>query len=129
VSLKLVSVALLTASVAVACASSGETSSSAMQGAHRVHPDADVVIDAFTFVPAALEVSVGETVTWVNHDATLHTVTSGPRRKGVAGVAKPDGFDHDLELDDTFSFTFERAGTFSYHCDLHPRMGGRIVVG
>jgi plastocyanin len=47
----------------------------------------------------------------------------------VAGTAEPGGFDHDLELDDTFSFTFERAGTFSYHCDIHPRMRGRIVVG
>jgi plastocyanin len=122
-------VALLTVSIAAACASSGESSSSAPRGLHRAHPDADVVIDDFTFLPATLRVSVGETVTWVNHDATQHTVTSGARRKGVAGAVKPGEFDHGLELDDTFSFTFERAGNFAYHCDVHPRMRGRIVVG
>jgi plastocyanin len=129
VSLGRVSIAFLTLSLAAACTSSGESSSSATQGLHRAHPDADVVIDSFTFLPAALRVSVGEIVTWVNHDATQHTVTSGTRRRGAAGAVKPGEFDHGLELDDTFSFTFERAGTFAYHCDVHPRMRGRIVVG
>jgi plastocyanin len=129
VSLRLVFLVILTASLAGACASSVEISSSDGEASHRVHPDADVVIDAFTFVPAALEVSVGETVTWVNHDDTLHTVTSSSPGKRKAVAAKPGSvFDHDLELDETFSFTFERAGRFAYRCDVHPRMRGRIGV-
>jgi plastocyanin len=27
-----------------------------------------------------------------------------------------------------FSFTFTRAGTFSYHCAIHPGMVGTVVV-
>jgi plastocyanin len=129
VSLRPVSLALLTASLAGACATSVEISSGEGEASHRVHPDADVVIDAFTFVPAALEASVGQTVTWVNHDDILHTVTSSSPGKRKAVAAKPGGgFDHDLEPDETFSFTFERAGSFAYRCDVHPRMRGRIVV-
>jgi plastocyanin len=28
----------------------------------------------------------------------------------------------------TFSFTFTKAGTFTYHCNFHPSMHGTIVV-
>jgi plastocyanin len=119
------SLILVTAALAAACASPGETKSSDMQASHQAHPDADVVIDTSTFAPSALRVSVGETVTWVSHDDLVHTVTSNPRGKGAGGVR----FDHRLKRDETFSLYFERAGTFAYHCTIHPEMRGRIVVG
>jgi plastocyanin len=28
----------------------------------------------------------------------------------------------------TFSFTFAKAGTFAYHCTIHPFMKGTVVV-
>ena len=107
------------AALAAGCASPGATSSD-MQASHRPHPDADVVIDSSTFAPSVLRVSAGETVTWVNHDDVLHTVTSNPRGKE---------FDHRLTRDETFSFYFERAGTFAYRCAIHPELRGKIVVG
>jgi plastocyanin len=116
---------LVTAALTGACSSPGETTSSDMQASHQAHPDADVVIDTSTFAPSALRVSVGETITWVNHDDLVHTVTSNPRGKGAGGVR----FDHRLKRDDTFSFYFERAGTFAYHCTIHPKMRGTISVG
>ena len=119
VSLRPASLILVTVALAAACASPGETTSSDMQASHRAHPDADVVIDTSTFAPSALRVSVGETVTWVNHDDVVHTVTSNPRGKGAGGVRSR--FDHRLKRDETFSFYFERAGTFAYPAPSIPR--------
>jgi len=33
-----------------------------------------------------------------------------------------------LDTDDRFSFTFTKAGTYSYFCSVHPKMTGRVVV-
>jgi plastocyanin len=121
VNLRPASLILVTAALAAACASPGETTSSDMQVSHQAHPDADVVIDTSTFAPSTLLVSVGETVTWVNHHDFLHTVTSKLRGKGAGGVR----FDHRLKRDETFSFYFERAGTFAYHCTIHLEMRGQ----
>jgi plastocyanin len=33
-----------------------------------------------------------------------------------------------MPSDATFSFTFPKAGTFAYHCTIHPFMKGTIVV-
>jgi plastocyanin len=127
VNLRPVSLIVVTVALAAACASPGETTSSDMQASHRAHPDADVVIDTSTFAPSKLRVSVGETVTWVNHDDLLHTVTSTPRSKVTGGIRSR--FDHRLKRDETFSFYFEHAGTFAYRCTIHPEMKGTIVVG
>ena len=76
-----------------------------------------VTIDNCTFAPAALSVKVGTTVTWKNQDDIPHTVVSAGKFKSKA-----------LDTDDSFSFTFNKAGTYSYHCSVHPRMTGKIVV-
>lgn len=100
-------------------------------------PDSIVVgIADFAFAPAELEIEQGQTVTWTNEDDIAHTVTSGRAKKqGVPGVsenrdAEPDGvFDSGtMELDDTFRFTFEEAGTFTYFCAIHAGMSARITV-
>jgi plastocyanin len=128
VNLRPASLILVAAVLAASCASPGETTSDDLQASHQAHPDADVVIDTATFAPTELRVSVGETVTWVNHDDFVHTVTSNPRGKG-GGRGTDTRFDHRLKGDETFSFTFERAGTFVYHCAIHPGMRGRISAG
>jgi plastocyanin len=89
----------------------------------------------FDFKPD-LTISVGETVSWVNRDDILHTVTSGKGQKqGVPGVsenkdAEPDGlFDQEMDgVGAEFSFTFEEAGTYSYFCAIHPGMRGKVTV-
>jgi plastocyanin len=79
---------------------------------------AEVHIDNFAFTPKELIVRAGTTVTFRNHDDIPHSV-----------VAK-DGEFHSkaLDTDDSFSFTFAKAGTFAYSCGLHPRMQGTIIV-
>ena len=89
-----------------------------------------VGISGNTFSPATLTVAVGSTVTWTNEDAVPHTVTStdGP---GV-DAAVTDTFDSgDLGQGDTFSFTFDEAGTYDYECTIHasmPSMHAQIMV-
>lgn len=76
-----------------------------------------VLIKSFQFTPTPLNVPAGTTVEWTNEDGTDHTVTAD------------DGtFDGELGGRDTFSHLFDEAGTFAYHCEIHPSMKGEVVV-
>jgi plastocyanin len=73
-----------------------------------------------TFVPASITVESGTTITWVNKDGVLHTTTSS---------AAPPLFDSgNMSRDETFTYTFESTGTYSYLCKLHPGMTGTVIV-
>jgi plastocyanin len=77
-----------------------------------------VTIDNFAFSPATLKVKVGQQVSWTN------------QQQGVAHTVTADGgtFDHPMPSGATFSFAFTKAGSFAYHCTIHPSMHGTIVV-
>jgi amicyanin len=77
-----------------------------------------VKIDDFAFSPPSLTVKVGMAVTWLNKDDIPHTIASKAR------VFKSKA----LDTNDSFSFTFNEAGTYEYFCSLHPHMTGTIVV-
>jgi len=77
-----------------------------------------VSIVNMSFSPANLSVSAGTTVTWTNNDAMTHTVTSD------GGI-----FDSgNLAGGKAYSRAFATAGTFPYHCTIHPGMTGTITV-
>jgi plastocyanin len=71
------------------------------------------------FDPTSITVSVGDTVTWTNTGDNPHTVTSDEEGVWDSG---------NLENGDTFEFTFEEAGTVTYHCNVHPNMQAEVVV-
>ena len=75
------------------------------------------------FTPDTAKVSVGGKVTWRNDDTASHTVTSGTDTTA-------DGiFDSSLfAAGKTFSFKFEKAGTYNYYCQVHPWMKGSVIV-
>ncbi|MBR1222778.1 cupredoxin family copper-binding protein [Bradyrhizobium sp. U87765 SZCCT0131] len=89
----------------------------AVPRAHSAAP-ANVTIDNFTFGPQEIDVAVGTTVTWLNHDDIPHSVVAG----GKAFRSKA------LDTDESFAFTFTTPGTFDYFCGLHPHMVGKVVV-
>jgi plastocyanin len=80
--------------------------------------NAAVKIDNFVFGPQTITVPVGATVTWTNSDDIPHTAVS------TDGVFKSKVMD----TDEKFSYTFTKAGTYSYYCSIHPKMTGTVVV-
>jgi len=80
----------------------------------------EVKIDNFSFGPAALTVTVGSTLTWINRDDIPHTVVSTDDPKTFKSKV--------LDTDEKFSFTFTKAGTFPYFCSIHPKMTGKVIV-
>ena len=77
-----------------------------------------VNIKNFAFSPAAISVQAGTEVTWTNQDADAHTVTFDG--DGSGSPAFQNG--------EIFKRSFSAAGTFKYHCSLHPYMQGEVVV-
>jgi plastocyanin len=75
--------------------------------------------------PSPLGVKSGTSVTWKNNDSTLHTVTSGLPEQGALGTL----FDSNLiPPGKTYTYAFNKAGTFDYSCTLHPTMRGQVIV-
>jgi LPXTG-motif cell wall-anchored protein len=77
-----------------------------------------VTIQDFAFHPGSVTVSVGDTVTWTNHDSTDHTATASDGSFDTGTLGRGQSGSH----------TFTRAGTFSYICSIHPNMHGTVVV-
>ena len=77
-----------------------------------------IVVKNFMFQPRSLTVKVGSTVTWTNMDEEPHTVVSS------SGLFRSNG----LDTKDSFSFKFDKAGTYTFVCSIHPQMVGTIVV-
>ena len=78
------------------------------------------------FIPSAISVAPGTTVTWENNDNAAHTVTSG----SLADGGHDGEFDSGLAVaGTTFEHTFAEAGEYPYYCMVHPWMVGTVVVG
>lgn len=75
-------------------------------------------IKDFMFMPMAITIAPGDTVTWENDDGEPHTVVS------LDGAFRSKALDEK----DKFSHTFDQAGTFRYLCSIHPKMVGTIIV-
>ena len=78
--------------------------------------DPAVTIRDFSFGPSAVTIRAGDTITWMNDGPTAHTATGSGFDTGI------------LRAGQRPSHTFAAAGTFSYHCTLHPFMKGTITV-
>jgi plastocyanin len=125
---------LLAALVIVGCSSSSSTTTAAPAGGYggtspaagggsatTTAPAAGgtaVTISGFAFAPASVTVKVGDTVTWTNKDSVPHTVTAADGSFNSGSLAQGA----------TFSFTFQKAGTFTYRCTVHPTMAPATVI-
>lgn len=77
-----------------------------------------VSIVDFAFNPGSITVNSGDTVQWTNNGKV-------PEGHDVTG----DGLDSGLlNPGDSYSHTFNAAGTFSYVCTIHPAMTGAVEV-
>ncbi|MBI4284486.1 MAG: cupredoxin family copper-binding protein [Chloroflexi bacterium] len=73
---------------------------------------------AFAFVPAEVTIKTGTEVVWTNNDAVSHTVTADGGLFDSGTMAK----------DASYSYTFTKAGTYTYYCGYHTYMKGKITV-
>ena len=77
-----------------------------------------IEVKDFMFTPTTLTVNAGDKVTWVNRDDEPHTVVSD------TGMFRSSAMDPG----ESFSFKFDKPGTYHFTCSIHPRMVGTIVV-
>jgi plastocyanin len=89
----------------------------------------DVGVEDFEFDPEGVAIRLGDTVRWTNRDEA-HTSTSDDADNqtplGPPGVGWWDS--GVLAEDQSFPWDFTAAGTFSYHCAIHPQMRGVVFV-
>ena len=77
-----------------------------------------VIIKNFDFAPMSITVKAGTSVTWKNLDGEPHTVTS------VDGLFRSGAVDQN----ESFTFKFDKPGTYKYLCSIHPRMMAAVIV-
>jgi plastocyanin len=78
----------------------------------------DVSISGMAFNPQILTIQVNATVKWTNNDPVSHTVTSDNALFDSGAITPGTSYSHQ----------FTSAGTFTYHCSIHPYMTGSIIV-
>lgn len=98
-----------------ACAGGGDDTGSA--GGGTAAGASEVVIEGFNFVPETIEVSTGTVVTWTNKDTAPHTVVD----EGMFAS-------EELDQGESFTFTFDTPGEYSYICGIHPYMTATVTV-
>lgn len=76
------------------------------------------VIRNFMFMPMAMTVKAGSTVTWTNLDGEPHTVVND------AGMFRSAA----LDQNDTYQFRFDKPGIYKIFCGIHPNMKQTITV-
>lgn len=72
----------------------------------------------FTFSPSSVTITPGTTVIWKNMAQVTHTSTSDTGAWDSGPIA----------FGSSFRFKFTQAGTFKYHCAIHPFMMASITV-
>ncbi len=77
-----------------------------------------IEISDFEFSPSTLETTIGTSITWTNKDSVPHNIVTSDEL-----IKSPT-----MNQRESFSFTFDTAGTYSYICGIHPSMKGEIIV-
>jgi plastocyanin len=100
------------------CGGGGDDKTSS--GSSSAKPTSTITISNFEYTPEPAVVKVGTKVTVSNKDDASHTVTDkGGSRTFDSGTVKGG---------QTGSVTFSKPGTYSYTCEFHPTMAGKVTV-
>lgn len=91
-------------------------------------PAGKVNITNTGFVPETITIKVGQTITFVNKSAQPHHIAAAPFPSHNS-LPEFDSGEDSLNTNDSYTFTFEKAGTFNYQDDLNPlKFQGTVVV-
>lgn len=89
------------------------------------NPPAGIVYaENFRFRPASVTITAGQSLAWTNRSSAVHNVTADDGSFASGAIAAANG---DV-AGGSFVRAFTSAGTFSYHCTIHPQMTGTVVV-
>jgi plastocyanin len=105
----------------------------------------DRAVQLLQYFPAAITVNVGDTITWTNPTAEIHTITflapgqerpefdrADPQQEQPQGSGQVDGSGYlnsgVLETGKTWTVTAAQPGTYSYVCLVHRQQAGTVVV-
>jgi plastocyanin len=108
-----------TAAVALVATATSQPTTAAAAPTKVVQVKIVEVNNQYQFQPATVTVPKGTQVVWTNSSDAPHTVTSDTNAFGTTS---------NLDQNQTFMATFATAGTFTYHCNIHPYMKGTITV-
>jgi plastocyanin len=118
----LLSTAAVAAVLATGCGDDGGSGASAgaapSAGASSGTPSG-ITISNFKFSPSTLQVKNGTRIKVANDDSTTHTVTADDGHSFDSG---------DVNSGASTTIGAPAAGTYSYHCTIHPFMHGKLVV-
>lgn len=114
-------VVVVAATIAIAASSARHGTSTMQMSSTAATASNQVSIKDYMFTPAVIKVKVGTTVTWTNQDAVSHTVTADTNSSDAPSSM-------DIAQGKSYSFTFRKAGTYTYHCFPHPYMHGTVEV-
>ena len=75
----------------------------------------------YIFQPASITITAGSVVVWIDNSDAPHTVTSDP--------GAPSAFNTTQNVTEgkTFALQFNQAGTYHYHCNIHPTTMKAVV--
>lgn len=77
-----------------------------------------VVIEYMKFTPQEIHIGVNDSILWKNKDIVPHTVASESKEFNSKEIAPGS----------RWTYVFRKAGTYSYKCDYHPSMSGKVIV-
>ncbi len=80
-------------------------------------------LPSLQFSPATITIAPGQSLTWVfgsvGHTVTFDSVNGHP--DDIGDPAHP-------RANTSVARTFAQAGTYTYHCSIHPSMTGTVIV-
>ena len=114
--------ALILAAGVVSCGGGGDTMTTPPTCAANTF-----CLEAQSFFPTTLSVAAGTTVTWENDGSGFHNVLWDDAA-GKAAAGAPDGTGDITDATLTHTRKFTAAGTYGFHCNVHPGMNGILTV-
>jgi len=84
----------------------------------QAEPSGIVQITETGFVPQTIKIKQGQSVTWVNTDQAMHQVAADPfpSHSKLPSLYSEES----LSQNESYTFTFDKQGTYTYHDPLNP---------
>ena len=102
--------------------------------AHDISPNSTTVklvpaavsITSNGFVPSTITIKKGQAVSWTNNDTAKHQIDSDPypTNSNLSSLNDPQV----LGQSDTYSYIFNKTGTYTYHDNLNPYSIKGVVI-